>query len=448
MNLNSIIIITTASLMLVIAGSTLAFAVDEDQKIKQITLVCDYVVDIPKPIDEKMITTLQITLERILVENDSRSIESYIQKKKEIEASIIDGLNIVLEPKGYSVESLNLEFGETTKAYFLLKPYGRYIKEIAIELDAGNLHPFWYARFNESFQRSHDELIRYFEPLLKGLPVGAEDSDWAFNLVKTDIYNTEIVTRLITGMDVEVRVEIAEKTSVIIKPKPSGNLVKTLRVRALSRSLFQMTLDPLKELVTSHSNMVVGMPVELVKDAHKDIEAEFVRLVDEDTLSKKFNARSSCRLYFLEKYPDAAFLELKTESSAYHFRAEAIVDIGNDKAPTEFESHIGAMIGKNFECFVHLNFFPDDVRFNPDIGFGLHPFAGSFFAAGWDITDTTWKIFVEQYINPYVHIEVESFESDEGQDQYGIVYKPFQSVGFGVFSDGDDDYWLRASFAF
>jgi hypothetical protein len=139
---------------------------------------------------------------------------------------------------------------------------------------------------------------------------------------------------------------------------------------------------------------------------------------------------------------------METESRTFHLNAEAIVDIGNDKAPAEFESHIGVMIGGYFECFVHLNFFPDDVRFNPDIGVGLLPVQNTFIAAGWDTADNIWKLYVEQQISPYVRLEIEAFDGDEGQDQYGIVYKPFQSVAFGIFSDGDDDYWLRASFAF
>jgi hypothetical protein len=249
-------------------------------------------------------------------------------------------------------------------------------------------------------------------------------------------------------MEIGISITVGETTQVVVDLKPLDGVVKTLRVRGYSRSLFQMTLDSFKELVTSNSNIVVGMPISLVQNLHGEIESEFARIVLEDPFARRFHAVPVCRLYFLERDPLAAYLELRTESDTFQFRAEAMVDIGNNENATLFKSHAGAMLGNNFEVFTQLNFFPDDIRFRPDIGFGLHPFPGSMVAAGWDIQNGVAKLYARQYVSRDIHIEAEHFSEDKGQDQFGLVYKPFQFVSFGVFTDGDDDYWLRTAFAF
>ena len=429
-------------------GSAIALADDLSGTIKAVTIECKYTVEIPKPVSEKLENTLQKTLERILVETDGRGIESYSSSKVDVEGSIKDGLNIVLEPKGYSIESLDLEFAGTTIAHFIIKPFSKYCKEINISLDAGNFHPFWIQHFTNRFNESLDEIKSHYGPFLIGLPVGAEDNNWAFNFVRDDSYKKDYFMKMFPDMEIGISIDVEETTQVVIDLKPSGNVVKTLRVRSYSRSLFQMTIDSFKELITSNSNVVVGMPIPLVKDFHGDIETEFARLVSEDQFAKRFQAVPECRLYFMEREPFTAFLELSTESDTFHLNAEAIVDAGNNQNATMFRGHIGTTMGHYFEIFTRLNFFPDDVRFRPDLGVGLHPLRGTMLAAGWDIANGSGKLYAEQFLNRDIHIEAEFFAEYKGQNQYGFVYKPFQFVSFGVFTDGDDDYWLRTAFAF
>ncbi len=431
-----------------IQGITAGFTADTNGEIRAISINCGFTVDVPEQVKAKIINTLTQTLERVLLDKDGKSIENYLKVKDKIELNIIEGLNIVLEPKGYAVDSLDLDFAETTHADFVVKPFRKYVLDVAFEIDTGSFHSFWKERFESIFISSETRMSDYYTKILKGLPVNAEDSDWAFNQVRGDIQNQSMLSEMFEDMRIDVEVRIGETAVVEVGLEPLDPVAKTLRVRAYSRSVFQLVLEPVKELVTSHSNIIVGIPHSWLENSKSEIESEFSRIVSEDPLAKKFDLHTICRLYFLERDPDAAYLDVKTESGTWRLSAEMMIDVGNSDIPNEFESHLGIMLGSMFECFVLVNFFPDEISFHPDVGIGIYPFTGTFIAGAWDIDNGKTKFHAHQYLTRDTRIEAEVFTDKDKQDQYGFVYKPFQYVSFGVFSDGDDDYWLRAAFAF
>ena len=97
--------------ILVLPGMA-AFADDQvsGERIIEIKVNCDYTVQVPDAVKARLEKTLDQTLRRILIEKDDSTIENYSNVKESIESSIIEGLNIAFEPKGYMVESLNLTF--------------------------------------------------------------------------------------------------------------------------------------------------------------------------------------------------------------------------------------------------------------------------------------------------------------------------------------------------
>ncbi len=431
-----------------IQGIVLGFTIDTDSEIRAISVNCDFTVDIPLQVRSKIKSSFTKTLERVLLDKDGKSIESYIRAKDEIESRLIEGLNFVFEPKGYVVDSLDLTFARTTHADFVVKPFRIYVRDVAFEIDTGNFHAFWRERFESIFHSSHSRMSEYYTKILKGLPVSAEDSDWAFNQVQDDIQNKSILNEMFADMRIDVDVHIAETAVVQVRLEPLEPVAKTLRVRTYSRSIYQLVLEPVKELVTSHSNIVVGIPLSWVENAKSEIENEFNRIVSEDTLAKKLDLNTYCNLYFLGQLPNTVFLEVKTESGTWCLSADMMIDVGNDEHPNEFEGHFGIMLSSVIECFALLNFFPDEITFQPDVGMGIHPLVGTFIAGAWDINNGNLKIHAHQYLTRDTRIEAEIFTQSNKQDQYGFVFKPFQYVSFGLYSDGDDDYWLRVAFAF
>lgn len=440
--------ILAISILVLLGLAVCAQELVSGERITELQVNCDYPVPVPDAVKARLEKTLDQTLRRILIEKDDSTIENYMKVKDSIESSIIEGLNIAFEPKGYTVESLNLTFGSTTEADFVIRPYKRYVKDISVILDTANFHPFWQELFNRRFKDINDRYITACSPLLIGLPVDAEDQDWAFNLVKEDAQSISILSDSFHDMTVEESFDIEETTILNIAMTTKTPVIKTLRVRAYSQSMFQLVLDPIKELVSSQSNIIVGMPLSWLESSHSDIEQEFCRIIENDSISRKFSLNTTCRLYFQEKYPGSAFIEIKTESTRWFVGAKAMVDVGNNETPDEFQAHLGMMMGDSFEIFTQLNFFPDDVRFRTDIGAGFHLIPGNFVGWGWDVNESGGKMYFHQYITRDMRIEAEVFSENKDQDQYGFVYKPFQFVSFGVFSDGDDDYWLRAAFAF
>ena len=152
MNLFRLSILIVLCLM-ILDTSTIAYPDTSNLKIKEVVAICSFPDPVHASVQNKIRSSLAQTLESILMGDDAKSIDNYINAQDEIESRIVEGLNIVFEPKGYRIESLELKFDEKTEAAFVVKPFGASVTDVLIQIDTRSFHPFWADRFNSTLEK-------------------------------------------------------------------------------------------------------------------------------------------------------------------------------------------------------------------------------------------------------------------------------------------------------
>jgi hypothetical protein len=125
---------------------------------------------------------------------------------------------------------------------------------------------------------------------------------------------------------------------------------------------------------------------------------------------------------------------------------ENFIDFGNESRDSaEVQSRFGVLLARGIEVFVNLNYFTNDSTLETDIALGLRPARGTFAAVGYDVEREGMKYFFEQRLNPGLMLRSEIFE-DDALNEFGMTYQFQQYVSGGVFTNGDNEYWVRAIF--
>ncbi|HYE79037.1 MAG TPA: hypothetical protein VEI97_13715, partial [bacterium] len=285
-------------------------------------------------------------------------------------------------------------------------------------------------------------------PVLVGLPLGAIDQGWAQRLALEGREPPASLAAAFPGFIPTVAVALAPEAEVVVHLEPEAPVVEGFRVQARSETLLMATLDPVEEALLAQAHLVLGQPVAVVQAERRALAAEFAALAAAHRIARRFKVTSpKVTLAFSEVRATEVLVTVGLESTAYHLRAEAFVDIGNDRTPAEFQAHGGYLVGP-VELFGVLNVLTEEPTVAPDLGLGFS--SGPYFAGGaWDVQEGALKYFVSFSPVPILRLSAEGYadrEEHEGQDQFGALYQPTQQLGVGLFTDAGGLWWARASF--
>ena len=146
--------------------------------------------------------------------------------------------------------------------------------------------------------------------------------------------------------------------------------------------------------------------------------------------------------------PDEPVLRIDVivESRLYDLQLETFVDFGNEYHDSaEIQARFGLLAARGIEALVNLNFFTNDLTLETDVALGLRPASGTFVAIGYDLERESPKYFFEQEFTTGLILRGEIFEHDL-LNEFGACYQFQQYLSVGMFTNGDNEYWVRAIF--
>ncbi len=362
------------------------------------------------------------------------------------------GINIVIEPRGYTVAHLVLELEETpVAADFLVHPAywtpedPRAVTAVEVTLSDHGLAHYWVDRFAARIHANELVLIEAYGDHLLGLPSQALDQDWALGIVAPGLADTSPAHALFPSFDISHSIILGPTAQVVLELTPRGDLVELIRPRMYSRTLYNMILDRLRERLVAEADLLVGMPRSEVEQAANEIAQIIQSAIERDPLANQFNAYASVELAMLPDEP-VALVDARVESRSFDLELETFVDFGNEsRDSSEVQARFGVLFGRGAELFVNLNFFTNDSTLETDIGFGLLPTVDTFVAVGYDLERESPKYFFEQGISTGLQLRGEIFE-DDSLNEFGLTYQFQQYLSGGFYTNGDNEYWARAIF--
>jgi hypothetical protein len=364
--------------------------------------------------------------------------------------AIRTGINIVIEPKGYSVASLVLDLASTpTSARFLVHPVGWTDKDphavtgVEVELSDEGLGQYWATRLGSRLSQNAGVIEEAYRKTLVGLPSQAADRQWALGIVLPHLSDSDPAAQVFPGFEIEHTVVLAPTTIVTLKLKPTGQVIELVRPRMYSRTLYNLILDRLRERLLADSDFLEGMPKAEVEANVKDIAAQLKSSVEADPLARRLNAHVSVEVSVLKDEP-VALVTSVVESSTYDMGLEAFIDFGNENSDsTEIQGRFGLIVMKGVEIFANLNYFTNDNTLNTDFALGLLPGKDTFAAVGYNVDRKEPKYFFEHSFTQGLKLRGEVFKDDK-LDQFGLSYQFQQYLSAGLFTNGNNEYWVRA----
>jgi len=406
---------------------------------------------LPPPIKSELIDIFTDTLTDVLFDGEI-SPDRMSLDTEEIADAIRTGANILIEPRGYSVTDLTLDFDRTpVLAVFEVHPVGwtiddpAAVTDVQIELVPDGLAQFWMEKLGQRIADNRDELIDTYELYLLGLPVYASDRQWALDIVMPELVRNDPAPALCRGYSVEREVELGPVATVKIHLIPVDDLIELIRPRMYSQTLYNIILDRLRERLLAEADILEGMPKEEINGAEGEIARYLQERLAQDPLVNQFDAYVSIEMATIPMEP-VVRIDVTVESRSYHLWLETFIDFGNESRDSaEIQSRFGVLLARGVEIFANLNYFTNDNTLETDLAFGLRPTRGTFAAVGYDLEREAMKYFLEQQLDPGLMVRGEIFEDDE-LNEFGVTYQFQQYLSGGVFTNGDNEYWVRAIF--
>ncbi len=430
-----------------------AYSADpEEGQVEEVRLTLSFEPGVPEPIETGLHSVILATLNDVLIENQSSPVASLRRHTEQVSLALKEGLNVVLEPKGFSLREIRLDIAQTTIAEIGIVPAGGVSGEpgpactgLEIELDPGEVNDFWHPVFRESLEAVRADAEAYYLHYTLGLPLVATDKSFINNAIAPFISDTSPVSGAFPHYSLSNELDIAETSILTIRLSEPVDRVRILRVSMSGDTVPNVVLDRLRDAITSHSDVAVGMPRSLVQDDLARIGGYFAALVESEETAQFFDADASIDFNY-EDEDDSLIVLCEVRSGTYDINLRGYIDFGlEDADSSEVEGRIGYFMTHNFELMFVLNLYTTDMTLEPDALIGWRPKEGTFFAGGYDIDAKDHKFFFSQRLGGNFFCEGEIFGEDD-RSQYGILYRFHQYFSGGLYATGGGDYWFRTTF--
>ena len=404
---------------------------------------------LPQVVQAELSDIFHDTLTSVLFSSDSGA-QLRTGDPAQVADAIKTGINIVIEPKGYTVANLTLDLAATPiEAAFLVHPVGwtennpHAVTDVTVQLSDEGLGQFWVEKLGARLSANSPAILDAYRKILVGLPSQAADQQWALGIVLPHLPDNDPAAAVFPDFEIGYSVALGPTATVTLKLKPKGDLVQLVRPRMYSRTLYNLILDRLRERLLAESDFLVGMPKSEVLASAKDITARIIAGMDADPLARRMNADVTIEVSVLKDEP-VALVTSVVESRTYDMSLEAFIDFGNGSSDaTEIQGRLGLIIMRGAEVFVNLNYFTNNNTLETDVAAGFIPSSTTFAAVGYDLKRKAPKYFFQQSLTHALKLRGEIFK-DHDLNEFGLSYQFQQYLSAGLFTNADDQFWVRA----
>jgi hypothetical protein len=444
-------ILTILCLLVLLAGAASAADPEEDV-VEVIRLDLSSRPDFPEAVMSSLHSVIFATLEDVLLKKQTHGIGSLKRHIDEVSTALREGLNVVLEPKGFTVNEVKLDIDYETDVSIGILPAGGtggepgpVCNDIEMVLLDGNTPDFWDLIFLEDLDSLRVEAETYYSRYLINLPLVVTDERFIIESIRPYTENPEFINSAFPDYSPGVSIEFGATSIVNIILETPENPVRRLRVRMSGDTVPNVVLDQLRDAITSRSDIVVGLPKALVMANLDAIGEHFASLVENDKSSGFFAAEAKVRFDY-EDEDNSLIAICEVRSTIYDVNLRGYIDFGlEDADSSEVEGRVGYFFSPEIEIMVVLNLYTNDMTLEPDALLGWRPREGSFFAGGYDFEARNSKFFFSQKLGENIFAEGEIFAEND-RSQFGLLYRFHQYFSGGLYGTGDGDYWFRTTF--
>lgn len=378
----------------------------------------------PSRIAKRMSASVGTVGEQMLV---GRNVSDVAGGQADYERLIQEIFNRVLV--GYSVKNVHVAAAPNAVIQVELSPWGDVVREVALEVDGGNLSPELTDLVKKDIGNMEDQI----NEILVGLPIDAVD--WAGGVSKIVI--REVLASKLPEFSANFEIIPGARTVVKVSLTPLGATVQDIHVSLRSRTIPNVLLVAIRPTVNQAGVSLVGLPVAFV-ERHRDyFTAKLTAAAEQHSLTKKYGLTLTPIIH-----PSVdTEIALDAETNRYKLSLEGNMDMGRSQDSTSFKLHGGKFISKQDEVFMEVRFVPSTVAWDFIPGFGHSVSKGLTVGVKYNLSDRNSILWLQQDLNRNLSLRFERTPAS-GLNEFGIRYKvhDFLSAEYIV---NQRDQWFR-----
>lgn len=388
--------------------------------------------NLPEPVRQRMEKSVAAIAGQLL---EGRSLAEVSQARADYESIIQQVFDKVLV--GYTVSRVAVDFQDdsgTARVQVFLLPWQDTIQRLQVNVSVEGMPEVAEALLRQDV--SGMEAV--FQSSLQGLPVAAVD--WSHGLLRKQV--AAFLEERAPEFKADFDVQVAADTRVNVVLYPLLPVVRTVDLSMRSDTVLNAGLLMKRQMMQSAVDGLIGLPVHFVERHRQEFEMYLSDVLNEDADCRRWSVTTQVALAPGEKLKVMS----RSDSDIYRVRLEGWADVGNswgNQHDTSLKArlHLGRMLSERSEIFSQLDFYPQSVQWDWDVGYRYALPSGTSAGVRYDLRNDYFKVDIIQPISRKWLIRYE-YRDLEHHSEYGIRYKlhDFLSLEYALDSRGS---WLR-----
>lgn len=388
--------------------------------------------NLPEPVRQRMEKSVAVIAGQLL---EGRKLTEVSQARADYAGIIQQVFDKVLV--GYTVSQVAVEVQDdsgTALVQVFLVPWQDIIRNVQVDVSVEGMPKVAEALLKQDVS-GMDEVFRFS---LQGLPVAAVD--WSHGLLKKQV--AAFLEERAPEFKADFDVQVAADTRVRVVLYPLLPVVRTVDLSMRSDTVLNAGLLTKRQKMQSAVDGLIGLPVPFVERHRQEFEHYLADVLNGDADFCRWSVDTQVALTPGEQLKVMS----RSDSDSYRVRLEGWADVGNswgNQHDTSLKArlHLGRMLSERSELFSQLDFYPQSVKWDWDVGYRYVLPSGTSAGMRYDLRNDYFKVDVLQPISRKWLLRYE-YRDLEHHSEYGIRYKlhDFLSLEYAVDSHGS---WLR-----
>ncbi len=388
--------------------------------------------NLPEPVRQRMEKSVAVIAGQLL---EGRKLTEVGQARADYAGIIQQVFDKVLV--GYTVSrvAVDVQAGSgTALVQVFLVPWQETIKNVQVDVSVEGMPKVAEALLKQDVS-GMDEVFRFS---LQGLPVAAVD--WSHGLLKKQV--AAFLEERAPEFKADFDVQVAADTRVRVVLYPLLPVVRTVDLSMRSDTVLNAGLLTKRQKMQSAVDGLIGLPVPFVERHRQEFEHYLADVLNGDADFRRWSVDTQVALAPGEQLKVMS----RSDSDIYRVRLEGWADVGNswgNQHDTSLKArlHLGRMLSERSELFSQLDFYPQSVKWDWDVGYRYVLPSGTSAGMRYDLRNDYFKVDVLQPISRKWLLRYE-YRDQEHHSEYGIRYKlhDFLSLEYAMDSHGS---WLR-----
>lgn len=400
-------------------------------RVESVSAVTTAQSNLPPLVAERMNRSVAAIASQLLEGRDVAAVKAGQAGYEQLIHEVFDKVLV-----GYTVSRVTLQAGTATQVQVELLPWAETIRTVQVESSVEGMPP----RIEKLVRADLVGVERVFDDALTGLPTAA--ADWTNGILKQHLqaYLAQHLPEF--RGDFDVLPEPEAKVRLVVYPRLP--VVRTVDLSMRSDTVPNSSLLTHRELMQNQLNDIVGVPVGFVQRHRDELARQFAQGLDERQDFRLLRMQTKVEITPAER----CHVMSRSDTSRYRLRLTGWLDVGRKDGRHHgsdddllLRLHGGRMLGRRDELFANIDFLPEKVSWDYQLGWRHDLGGGRLLGLRYDLRKGRFIYDAAQKLASRWFLRYEYRAADK-MGEAGLRYRLHDFMSLEYVLDNEQN-WLR-----